>query len=113
MRSAETGPKRENVSTGINRLVISFDGKTYKSGKYCFLREQESKDDTDSFIKVATDVVFKQIYAEEGINKFGEKEVAAIVKEYRQIYKGPMEGNTVVTPIDTDTLSYEYRRKAL
>ena len=42
-----------------------------------------------------------------GIEKFVEKEVAAMIKEYRQIYNGNMEGNPVVTPIDTDTLSYK------
>ena len=28
LRSAESRPKRENVCAGIDRLVMSFDGKT-------------------------------------------------------------------------------------
>ena len=32
LRSAESRPKRENAGAGIYRLVISFDGNTYKSG---------------------------------------------------------------------------------
>ena len=64
-------------------------------------------------MKVATDVMFTQISAKAGIKKFREKAVAAMVKEYRQIYKRPIEGKPVVTPIDPDTLSYKKNRKAL
>ena len=42
-------------------------------------------------MKVATDVMFTQISAKAGIKKFREKAVAAMVKEYRHIDKGPME----------------------
>ena len=40
MRS-KSRPKRQNSGTGIDRLVMSFNGKTYKSGKQFFMREQE------------------------------------------------------------------------
>ena len=33
LRSVEIRPKRENLDAGIDRLVMSFDGKTYHSGK--------------------------------------------------------------------------------
>ena len=100
----------ENAGAVIDQLVMSFDGNTYKSGKYFLMREQESKDETDSFMKIATNIMFTQMSAKEGIKKFGEKVVAAMVKEYRQIDKGTMEGNPVVTPIDTDKLSYYDKR---
>ena len=32
LRSAESRPKREYSGAGIDRFVISFDWKTYKSG---------------------------------------------------------------------------------
>ena len=63
--------------------------------------------------EVATDVIFTKMSAKSGINKFGEKEVEAMVKNYIQIDKGPMEGRPFVTPIDTDTLSYKDKRKVL
>ena len=44
------------------------------------MKEQESKDEIDSFMKVETDNMFTQMYAKVGINKFGEKSVAAMVK---------------------------------
>ena len=67
---------------------------------FLLMREQESKDETDSFMKVATEVVFTQISEKVDIKKFLEKKVAVMVKEYKQIEKGPMEGKPFVTPID-------------
>ena len=71
------------------------------------MREQGSKDETDSFMKLATDIMLTRISEKSGIKIFGEKAVAAMVKEYRYIDKGPMEGNQIFTPIDTETLSYD------
>ena len=70
-----------------------FYGKKYKSGGGGVggYEDKYSKYETDSFIKLATDVMFVQMSANADINKFGEKAVAAMVKEYRHIDKGPME----------------------
>ena len=38
LRIAESIPKRENSGGGIEQLVMSFDGKTYKSGKKYLMR---------------------------------------------------------------------------
>ena len=46
------------------------------------MRGQESKYETDSFMRVATDVMFTQISAKEGIQKFGEKAVTAGKRVY-------------------------------
>ena len=72
LRSLEGRPKRENSRAGIDRLVIYFDGNTYKSGGI-FIKEQESTDETDSFMEVPTKVVFAQMSEKSSINKFGEK----------------------------------------
>ena len=77
------------------------------------MREQQSKDYTESFMKVATDFMFTQMSAKTGIKKFGEKAVSAMVKQYKQIYKDPMEGKPGVTPIYPDMISYQENRKAL
>ena len=92
---------------------MPFDGKTYKQGKQLFMRKQESKDETDLFIKVETNIMFTQMYAKAGIKKIGEKSVAAMVKHFRKIDKGLMEGKPVVTSIDQDTLYFKDKRKAL
>lgn len=53
--------KRQNDRTGIDRFVMYFDGKTYNPGKPFFMRYQESKDETDSFMKVETNFLFTQM----------------------------------------------------
>ena len=105
MRSSESRPKRENDGAGIYQLVMSFDGKTYKSGNYFLMREKKSKYETASFMKLATYIMFTQM--------FGDKLVASMVKEYRKIEKVTMEGKPVITPIDQDMLSYKDKSKAL
>ena len=63
-------------------------------------------------MKIATNVMFTQISEKEGIKKFGEKAAADVVKEYRKIYKGLMEGNPVQKPIGPDKLFYKDKRMA-
>ena len=46
------------------------------------MRDKESKDETVSFIKVATNAMLTQMFTKAGIKKFGEKAVAAMVKYY-------------------------------
>ena len=58
-------------------------------------------------MKLSKNAMFTKISAKAGIKKFVEKAVTAMVKDYIKIYKGTIEGNPVVTPIDTYTLSYE------
>ena len=43
-------------------------------------------------MKIATNFMFNRMYANAGMNKFGDKVVVAMVKEYTHIYKGAMEG---------------------
>ena len=57
---------------------MSFDENTYKLHIF-FMKEQESKDKTYSFIKVATNVMFNQIFAKANIC-FLEKAVADMIK---------------------------------
>ena len=71
------------------------------------MRGEYSKYDTYSFMKVATNVMFMQMSENSGENKFGQKAVVVMVKEYRQIYKVAIEGNPVVILIYPGTLSYE------
>ena len=61
LRGSNSMKKRQNDGTGIDRCVIYFDGKTYNPGKPFFMRYQESKDETDSFMKVETNFLFTQM----------------------------------------------------
>ena len=75
----------ENSGSGIDLLVMSFVGNTYQSGKRFLMMKQETNDETDSLMKVSKNVMLTQMSSKVGINKFGEKAVAAMVKEYRKI----------------------------
>ncbi len=47
--------------------------------------------------------------AKKGIKKFGERAVAAMIKEFKQIHEVPMSGKPVVRPVDPHTLSLEQK----
>ena len=51
--------------------------------------------------------------AAKGISMFGERAVAAMIKELKQLDEGPMPGKRAVVPIDPDTLSKDEKSRAL
>ena len=54
-----------------------------------------------------------QMSANRGIKLFGEKAVAAIFKELKQLNNGVLPGNPVIVPIDIESLTEEDKRKSL
>ena len=55
-------------------------------------------------MKDATNTMFTHLYANTGIKKIGEKAMSDMVKYYRQINNGTMEGNPVITSVDQDAI---------
>ena len=49
--------------------------------------------------------MFTQMSAKEGIKQFGEKAIATMVKELKQLNNGAMKGKPVVVPIDPSKLT--------
>ena len=49
--------------------------------------------------------MFTQMSAKEGIKQFGEKAIAAMVKELKQVNNGAMKGKPVAVPIDPSKLT--------
>ena len=72
-----------------------------------FMREQDSKYETESFMKLANNIMLTKMSTKAGIEKFGEKAVVSMVKYYIQIDKGATNGKPFVTPIDPDKSSYK------
>ena len=56
-------------------------------------------------MSIAHDVMFTQIWSKKGIKKFGEQEVAAMLKEYQQFNDGPIPRNPIFEPINNEELS--------
>lgn len=61
----------------------------------------------------AMHVLLTQMHASRGIKLFGERAVAALIKEFKQLVDGAMEGKPVVAPIEPCDITPEMKRKAL
>ena len=59
----------------------------------------------------ATGVLFTQMSLRRALNKFGERAVAAMIKEFKQIHEVLMSGKPVVRPVDPHMLSLEQKNK--
>ena len=59
------------------------------------------------YYKREVDVMFTQIPEKCGINIFGQKDVASIIKEFNKLEKGSIPGKPVVQPIYTTLLTIE------
>ena len=115
-------PKRQNYVQVIARLDTTFTGKTYDNitKKVKFLLDEKKHEakkkntfDIETSIKDAVNVMFTQMQATQGFNLFGERAVAALIKEFKQLEEGPMPGKKVVTAINPETLFVEDKAKSL
>ena len=120
-REHNVRPVRKNAGTGVNRLEPTLSGKTHddiKKQVQFLMAEQKNHNvkhdfDVETGMKSATRVMFTQMGAAKGIKLFGERAIAAIVKELKQLEYGPMPGKKVVEAIDPDTLSLLQKKMAL
>ena len=135
-------PRRSNAGQGVDRLEMHFGGKSYqhfpqkqmtmvgnkmnrqeRKRHLSFLQKQAKKLDkrnNSQYLQSAMNVMFTQIEdefaqipAHEGIKKYGEQAVAAMIKEFEQLDNGAIPGKRVVSPIDVSTLTDEDKQKAL
>ena len=115
-------PNRENSGQGISCLEPKFTGKTYDDvkKKEQFLMDENKHEtkknntfDVETSIKAAVNVMFTQMQATRGFKLFGERAVAAMIKELKQLEEGPMPVKKVVTEINPDALSAEDKAKSL
>ena len=55
----------------------------------------------------ATNFMFNQMHAQKGIKCFGERAIAALVKEFKQLDTGVLPGKSNLGPIDPNILNLE------
>ena len=91
-------------STAHQHMQHTIPNPTKESSRTSELKEH----DINNHYKVAVDVMLTQMTANKGIKNFGERAVAAILKEYGQLNKLSVFGS-----LDPDSLSHEEKRKAL
>ena len=115
-------PNRENAGQVITRLEPTFTGNTYDDVKKKLqLLMDEKKHETkkkntfyvETSIKAAVNVMVTHMQAIRGFKLFGERAVAAMIKELKKLEEGPMPGKKVVTEINNETLSAEDKEKSL
>ena len=66
-----------------------------------------------NLLRKAVGIILTKMSATKGIARFGERAVAAMIKELKQLDEGPMPGKWAVAPIDPDTLTKDEKNKAL
>ena len=101
-QSINARPRRANAGAGIERLEVGFGGKEYASVQH-----------KQFVIKRAMNVLLTQMSANEGIRRFGEKAIAAMIKELKQLNDGAVEGKPVVGAVDPDSLTSQEKFEAL
>ena len=58
-------------------------------------------------------IIFNQMSGTQGIKKHGEKAVAAVFKELKQLDVGAIDRKPVIAPIDVKTLTRAEKEQAL
>ena len=108
-------PSRSNAGKGVEKLNMIFKGKHYPSvtkKQLLMLKNNNITENKDSYFDKAIGVMFTQMSAKEGIKQFGEKAIAAMVKELKQLNNGAMKGKPVVVPINPSKLT-KFEKKML
>ena len=124
---------RNNAGKPGPRLLMDMGGKDYKTINYNLLMKKKKMERAkkgvilttlkkkSNYINKSKDLMNKavgiiltqQMSAKKGIKKFGEKAVAAMIKEFSQLDQGAFPGKPVIDTIDADSLSREQKAKAL
>ena len=105
----------------LSRRFLEGMQRTHTDTKQFLIKEEVQDkvviDDGDlieySLMQRCIEVLFAQMSASEGIKKFGERGLAAVVKEFTQLNEGavPSQNKPIVVPIDPSMLTKEERRK--
>ena len=135
-------PRRENAGQGVERFEPRFNDKTYEiTRKRQYLQFKRKKKrvqlahvhnlmtkvrsdiNAPSYLRRAVDVIFTQLEEDEkkfkdmpahkGMKLFGERAVAACMKEFSQLAHGVMPGKPVIVAVNNKDLTAEDRMKAL
>ena len=135
--NAETGNVRRTTRRNAGkigpRLLMDTRGKDYKTVHFNLLMKQKRIARTKKkvvltmlkrrsnyitqngdIMQKAIGIIFaQQMSAKKGIKKFGEKAIAALMKEFSQLDQGAFPGKPVIQPTYSEKLTTEERRRAL
>ena len=77
------------------------------------MKESEVRNNTNThaYMQAEVNVLFMHMNTKKGIKQFGERDIAATIKEFKQLYEGTIPGKTMVIPLNPDELTYAQRDK--
>ena len=98
---------------------MKFGGKEYESSLHTqslSVRSEEEQNNVEPYkvtlLRKAIHVLQTQMSANKGIKRFGQRAVAAMIKELKQLNYGAMDGKPVVDPIDPDSITPTKEKKS-
>ena len=100
---------RRNESTGSETTVTTAEGSSSSGSTFVSAKHEHSAGSYHDIVNC----VFTQMSAQQGIKKHGEKAIAAILKELKQLNDGAVEGKPVITPISFEDLTPQDKEQAL
>ena len=108
---------KENSGSGVERLEMSFYGKSYSHNTHCkFMMIKEKynvNEDVYKYQSLSQKVMFTKMNSKKGIKLFGERLIADMFMEYKQSDDGPMSVKTLLVPFNTDGLTPLDKNKTL
>lgn len=124
---------RRNAGTGVDTLIMDHGGKDYRAYKHRTFLQQKKREHTKRAVtltmikrrsmfmgnkqemmnKALGIILAHQMSAKKGITKFGERAVAALVKEFTQLDQGAFPGKPVVEPVEANLLTTNDKARAL
>ena len=87
--------KKALIQNGMKGVKL----RSVQARSYLMKKTVQHNQDTN-YMHIITKVLFmQQMSATKGIDKFGEKAIAVLFKEFKQLNDGPMPGKPVITPL--------------
>ena len=71
------------------------------------MKESEMMNNTNkhAYMEAEVNVMFTQMHANKGIRLFGERDIAAMIKELKPLYEWVMPANPVVFPLNPNEVT--------
>ena len=112
-------PSRTNAGRGVERLEMTFDGKTYGTmtdRQFTMIQEKMKGDEkvrNGTLLHKVVNAIFAQVPARQALKHHRETAIAAAIKEFTQLAFGAFPGKPAVEAIHASTLSDKEKKEAL
>ena len=105
---SDSRPRRGNAGTGVRRLEPSLYGKEYTETVHTQFTSAQLP-----VMRKLVGVLFTQMSAKKGFRQFGDRAIASMLKELKQLHTGAMVGKPVIEAVDYNKTTVKQRKEAL